>query len=210
MKRVKGIVEVNESGLNARQLRQIRRYFNMWAWGNLYRKKQMDKLGIKKLGSGANGEVFEIFGFAVKFFRDGSRDPYILEKLQGHPMFPKLYAYSKGEFMIVERICGETCDEAYKLNKLNKSNIKRSWKDNVMSCFEFVKERNILCFDLHPGNVMLTNNGEFVIIDVGEFETDYNYRLSEERRLEDFLYDMKRAILLDKWSENEGKDEEVA
>lgn len=137
------------------------------------------KENFEVLGKGACGIVIAINDeLALKYnYTDDyeTRDSHVLAKLQGAPLTLKLYKYSKNnEYMVVERVKGKTLFEADELH-LEGEALERVTNREIIEkefdrFFEFCSRVQIMPSDMHKGNVMVTETGEFKIVDYGLFK----------------------------------------
>lgn len=95
-------------------------------------------------------------------------DHLTLRDLQGLPLVPTLYAYTRdGRYLIIERIHGETLASRKFLKKqplFNKKQLIEEFKEFLVGSFE----RGWIPSDLHAGNVMVSSRGVY-IVDYGYF-----------------------------------------
>lgn len=131
------------------------------------------------LGKGACGIVVAINDeLALKYnYSDEyeTRDSYILAKLQGAPLTIKLYKYSKNnEYMVIERVKGKNLFGAPQLHfegeALERITNREIIEKEFDRFFEFCSKVQIMPSDMHKGNVMVTETGEFKIVDYGLFK----------------------------------------
>ena len=160
-------------------------------------KGMLDKLTqeknneIKVLGEGAYSVVFGYKDVAIKFYKDKANmsklytinnqrvssntdlepeknDAEILKDLCGIDAIPELY-YSNKRYIIVERITGKTIQEKiYNNEKIDKNKYNNLCEklDNVLVK---ISKAGYSVEDIHGGNIMITDNGELNIVDVGLF-----------------------------------------
>lgn len=141
---------------------------------------------LNVLGEGLNGRVFEIDDYAVKVFKDSGeekRDYKILSRLEQDPFFPKLFHYDKHNYMIVEKVKGLTISQY--LMQGGKINSKH--RDQVDRLFEGLYGKRILPSDLHLNNIMINENEQIKIVDVGRFgivanaDLQYHTQLNQKK-----------------------------
>lgn len=145
---------------------------------NLYKSKQLDTV-CETLGEGVNAIVYGYKSYAIKVFKNNlnveKNDPTILQKIYMHHCFPKIYAYIPNQMMIYERIYGETVYNAL----LSNIEPKRDWLDNIKDAIIFVLENDLNPCDIQEHNVMISDNGDPYIVDVGGFK-NFNTKITED------------------------------
>jgi serine/threonine protein kinase len=124
------------------------------------------------LGEGLSGKVYEFEQYAVKVFKtDPSEkgDAVLLAELQEHPAFPTLY-YKEDQFMIVDKVSGYTLGQALKAGeKLTERQFSQ-----IEAAIERCYGQGIIADDLHLNNIMIDQDGQVKIVDVGRFfHTDH-------------------------------------
>lgn len=139
---------------------------------------------LTSIGRGEFGTLYSYKDYAIKIFFNGwhgrvDNDYEKLEKLQGIPLYPKLYAYYPNKFMIVEKINGITIDQYKRLENEEKFKIisKINMIKSMTKIQSYVKntiDRDIYIHDSHDSNVMVTYEGELKIVDVGHFSISRN------------------------------------
>jgi serine/threonine protein kinase len=135
------------------------------------------------LGEGLSGQVFSFEDYAVKVYKEDfseNDDHLMLTNLDAHPMFPKLH-YQNDKFMIVDQVKGYTLaqlrDAGYKLKDAQYRQLEKT----IEECYE----SGIIPHDIHLNNIMLDENGNLKIIDVGRFfysdhKEDYQDKIRED------------------------------
>jgi RIO-like serine/threonine protein kinase len=135
------------------------------------------------LGEGLSGQVFSFEDYAVKVYKEDcseKNDYLMLANLEQHPLFPTLH-YQTENFMVVDQVKGYTLaqlrDAGYKL----KDNQFRQLEKVVEECYA----ANIIPHDIHLNNIMLDEQGNIKIIDVGRFfysdhKEDYQDKIRED------------------------------
>jgi hypothetical protein len=119
------------------------------------------------LNSGKNADVFKYEGFAVKRFFDQAReqnDAIILEELQQSIYYPKLLASGEG-FMVTELIDGQTI---YQIDGKN-GDLIREYEKELKRAKKDARSVGLYSDDVHLNNIMLTQDGQLKIVDVGRF-----------------------------------------
>lgn len=122
------------------------------------------------IASGKDGDVYARNHYVMKVFKlDGESqdDGFKLHLLENSIYYPKVHAFTN-EFMICDRIDGETF---YNLDGHNKK-LRKQYKNEIEQAIYDAKKVGLHAFDLHNHNIMLTNNGEIRIVDVGRYGVD--------------------------------------
>lgn len=142
---------------------------------------------LNPLGEGLSGRVFGIGDFAVKVYKDRSKernDNRMLSYLEQDPFFPKLVYNDDQNFMIVERINGVTLSQYLKQG----GKVTSNHRDQIDKLVEGLYKKRVLPSDLHLNNIMIDENEQLKIVDVGRFkmvaDTNSYYRtqLSKKKR----------------------------
>jgi tRNA A-37 threonylcarbamoyl transferase component Bud32 len=137
------------------------------------------------IGGGCFGRVFELTDDIVIKLNTGSansnynnRDGEVLAELQGIPIFPKLYMYSRDNRIIVmQKIKGKTVDDLSWANKGYKEQFKYELlKEELSRAISETKKRGWYITDAHRANCMFSEDGKFYVVDMGLF-----YREGEDR-----------------------------
>jgi serine/threonine protein kinase len=135
------------------------------------------------LGEGLSGQVFSFEDFAVKVYKEDfseKDDHKMLDLLDVHPLFPKLH-FQNEKFMVVDQVKGYTLaqlrDAGYKLKDAQ----FRQLEQTIEECYA----SGIIPHDIHLNNIMLDENGNVKIIDVGRFfysdhKEDYQEKIRED------------------------------
>lgn len=135
------------------------------------------------LGEGLSGQVFSFEDYAVKVYKEDfseNEDYKMLHRLDAHPMFPKLH-FQNEKFMVVDQVKGYTLaqlrDAGYKLKDAQ----FRQLEQTIEECYA----AGIIPHDIHLNNIMLDENGNVKIIDVGRFfysdhKEDYKEKIRED------------------------------
>ncbi|MFB7142931.1 hypothetical protein ACFCYN_25410 [Gottfriedia sp. NPDC056225] len=119
------------------------------------------------LASGKDGDVYSRNQYVIKVFKaDGkSRDDGIkLHLLEKSIYYPKVHAFTN-DYMVSDRVIGETL---YDLVGHDKT-IQKQFEKEINQAVIDAQKVGLYAFDLHNHNLMLTNNGEIRIVDVGRF-----------------------------------------
>lgn len=131
------------------------------------------------LGKGVECKAYSYKDICIKDYGDEHEAIRQLEswkKCGKSKLFPKIYGI-KGRYLIMERIYGELMehvdDDEYL--ELAREELTKFAKEQV--------EKGIMPYDLHPCNVMITNDEKIKIIDVGYFSTLEEEELGEEEAL---------------------------
>lgn len=116
---------------------------------------------LEELGSGCQATVYRFKNYAIKDYSECGFDGRILEKLQDSELFPKLYFYNE-DFMVYEYIEHVPAYKYYERNvDINIS---------AIDIFKYCYEKNIVPYDIHDDNVVVTKDDKLKIIDVGSFQ----------------------------------------
>jgi len=122
------------------------------------------------VASGKNADVFKYEDYAVKKMFDDARyenDGFLLKQLNQKDSiyYPKLYAFEEGKFMVSELINGQT---VYNIDGKN-GDLIREYRTEIYKAEEHAFEMGLIPDDVHLNNMMLDENGQLKIIDVGQF-----------------------------------------
>lgn len=135
------------------------------------------------LGEGLSGQVFSFEDYAVKVYKEDfseNDDHKMLTNLNAHPLFPNLH-FQNDKFMVVDQVKGYTLaqlrDAGYKLKDAQ----FRQLEQTIEECYA----SGIIPHDIHLNNIMLDENGNVKIIDVGRFfysdhKEDYQEKIRED------------------------------
>lgn len=122
------------------------------------------------IASGKDGDVYTRDNYVVKVFKDDGKsrdDGMKLHLLERSIYFPQVHAYTN-DFMVSERVFGETF---YELDGHNKD-IRKQYETQINQAVIDAQNAGLYAFDLHNHNIMLTNDGEVRIVDVGRFSLE--------------------------------------
>lgn len=125
---------------------------------------------LEKIGEGAQAEVYRYKNYAIKDYSNCGIDGTILEKLQDNDLFLKLYFYNE-DFMVTEYLEITNAYEYYDRNV----NINFT----AFDIFKYCHKKNLIPYDIHDENVVITKDDKFKIIDVGSFKKNYNSSLDD-------------------------------
>ncbi|WP_368263224.1 protein kinase domain-containing protein [Clostridium disporicum] len=143
------------------------------------------------VGEGYSSTVYAYDDLAVKVFNDkkelmmddyfSNEDYKVLEKLQNSPYFQTLYAYKPNKYMVMEFVEGislKNLDEELEKGSINLNvlEFRNHYTKQIKEILEFCKSQMIIPKDLHAGNIIIKDNGDIKIIDVGLF---YEYTLDD-------------------------------
>ncbi len=135
------------------------------------------------LGEGLSGQVFSFEDYAVKVYKEDfseNNDHLMLQQLQVHPLFPKLHLHDE-QFIVVDQVKGYTLaelrDAGYKLKDAQFRQLEQA----IEECYA----QGIIPHDIHLNNIMLDQDGNVKIIDVGRFfysdhKEDYQEKIRED------------------------------
>jgi serine/threonine protein kinase len=142
---------------------------------------------LDTLGEGLSGQVFGIDDLAVKVFKDGSnerKDNRMLSYLDENPFFPKIVYHDEQNFMIVERINGVTLSQYLRQG----GKITSKHHDQVDQLVDGLYKKRVLPSDLHLNNIMIDENEQLKVVDVGRFKvlaesnSFYRTQLSKKKK----------------------------
>lgn len=142
------------------------------------------------VGAGYSSKVYTYDDLAVKVFNTkkilkdnyfSNEDYKVLEKLQNSPYFQTLYAYKPNKYMVMEFVEGiplDHLDEEIEKGAINLNilEFRNHYTKQIKEILEFCKSQMIIPKDLHAGNIIVKENGDIKIIDVGLF---YEYSFSD-------------------------------
>lgn len=155
---------------------------------NLVKSGVIKELGVP-LGAGNSGTVYKIFrDYAVKIYKDKHNDLIqvndgdILKDLEGNNMFPKVFYNNNGEYLIREHVEGVTLEFLSSglsdgLVDLDIEEFYLGLEDKLIDMVDYCFANNYIPADIREANIIVKNDGEISIIDVGLFEkfsTDVN------------------------------------
>lgn len=153
-------------------------------WGDV--SKKFEKLGFLYIDAGTSGIVYKYKNYAIKIFTKDTGDGWysesdceILSKLQDISLYPKLYANCEGKFIIVEFIegCNLCCfDEDEKMDI--------DYAEHMLDGFVKTIKKGLKPHDLHDNNTMIDKEGNFIIIDVGCFQSINTELMKDEDCIE--------------------------
>ena len=120
------------------------------------------------------------------------KEVFLLEKASNIKVSPKIYDkymcfHKKSEtlsfYIVMEYIDGVTLEDFLKKKKtLNKKD-----KSTLLNMVKKLHKENIIHNDLHAGNIMVTKNHKFYIIDFGMSKQIADFKMDEEEDFEDKL-----------------------
>lgn len=151
----------------------------------LYKNDELYRL--KYIGNGTEGVVYEYKNYAIKKLHlrssDRSNDIQVLKDLQELDFIPNIYATINNDLLIVDRIYGEILKEYARKMDYKEIDIPREfakvWDEMLLQIIKLGYSPN----DLHSENVMIDENNNIKIIDVGWFEKhNDNYSTESEMR----------------------------
>lgn len=141
----------------------------------------------EEIGYGTECTAYDVGGYCVKDYGNDSeaqRQKDIWELCPKSNLTPKIYGVVNG-FLVMEMIKGELV-ERY----LGDEKITVKVVDTLKKFTRELLELGIIAYDLHPENVMYTDDGEVKVIDVGFFatldeeeENPYNAMRKSNKRL---------------------------
>ncbi len=124
---------------------------------------------LSMLGEGISGHVFSIEDYAVKIFKENSKektDYRILSHLEQEPLFPKVIYHEDQNYMIVEKVKGLTVSQYLEQG----GTITTKHKSQIDNLFEGLYRRKVVPSDLHLNNIMIDELDNIKVIDVGRFK----------------------------------------
>ncbi|MES9683756.1 hypothetical protein ABWK22_12695 [Gottfriedia acidiceleris] len=122
------------------------------------------------LASGKDGDVFTRDNYVIKVFKEDGKsrdDGMKLHLLKRSIYYPKVHAFTN-DFMVSDRIFGETF---YQLDGHSK-NLRKQYETEINQAIFDAQIAGLNAFDLHNHNLMLSNDGEVRIVDVGRFSLE--------------------------------------
>ncbi|MFC7441655.1 protein kinase domain-containing protein [Laceyella putida] len=140
------------------------------------------------LGEGLSGKVYEFENYAVKVFKPDyseKEDADLLTRLSGHAAFPALH-YKEDQFMIVDKVSGYTLGQALKAGEKLNERLFNQIEEAVERCYA----EGIIPDDLHLNNIMVNQDGQVKIVDVGRF-FHTNQAVAHKEKLTDDLEALK-------------------
>lgn len=135
------------------------------------------------LGEGLSGKVFSLENYAVKVYKPNfseKNDHFMLQQLDVHPLFPKLHFHDE-QFMVVDQVKGYTLAELREVGYKLKDAQFRQLEQAIEECYA----QGIIPHDIHLNNIMIDQDGNVKIIDVGRFfysdhKKDYQEKIRED------------------------------
>ncbi|SEM90514.1 protein kinase domain-containing protein [Lihuaxuella thermophila] len=134
--------------------------------GSLIANGEIDRQH-RLLGEGLSGKVYEFENFAVKVFKPDcseKEDAILLSRLSGHAAFPALH-YREDRFMIVDKVNGFTLGQALQAGEKLTERLFDQIEEAVERCYA----EGVIPDDLHLNNIMVHQDGQVKIVDVGRF-----------------------------------------
>lgn len=122
------------------------------------------------LASGKDGDVYTRDDLVIKVFKDDGKsrdDGMKLHRLDNSIYYPQVEAYSN-DFMVSERIYGETFYELVG----HDDELRLRYENEIQEAIIDAHKAGLDAFDLHNHNIILTNEGDIRIVDVGRFGTE--------------------------------------
>jgi RIO-like serine/threonine protein kinase len=122
------------------------------------------------LASGKDGDVYTRDNYVIKVFKEGGKsrdDGMKLHLLKRSIYYPKVHSFTN-DFMVSDRIFGETF---YQLDGHSK-NLRKQYETEINQAIIDAQNAGLNAFDLHNHNLMLSNDGEVRIVDVGRFSLE--------------------------------------
>ncbi|PGR09156.1 AarF/UbiB family protein [Priestia megaterium] len=159
--------------------------------------KSPGDLGLKSMGSGSDGEVFQIEDdICIKVFFKSSQnknDHVALSALQGIPSVPEIYAYAEEKFIVLERVKGQSIDDYVDKNRALPPNLEELIKNEL----HLMKDKNYFFTDFKLGEhtfwIKETQSVKFV--DFGLMDHfDHNNQSSKDQYLEGILSGVRSEI----------------
>jgi serine/threonine protein kinase len=130
------------------------------------------------LGEGLSGKVYEFEQYAVKVYKENcceNDDHLMLNRLNPHPAFPKIH-YREDRFLIVDKVVGHTLGETLKAGEQLDDHTFRKIEKVVEDCYD----QGIVACDLHLNNIMIDQDKNVKIVDVGRFFATSNAKQYKE------------------------------
>lgn len=141
------------------------------------------------LGEGLSGHVYAWEKYAVKVFKEDAnetQDAWYLDYFQDHQAFPTLH-HATERLMVVERIHGHTLAELRK----SQNQLPAIYLEQVEQILTDCYQHGIIAQDLHLNNLMIDEQNQVKVIDVGRFfytTQQQNYMEELDEQLENLSY----------------------
>ncbi len=156
---------------------------------------------LRCIGRGTEGIIYQFGQYAIKVFRKSRQDEsVILEKLQGNPNIPTLYAYIPNKLMIMDYIAGDV------IPNVGKEDIQaeHNWVGQIIDALTFVYEHGFIPSDIHDQNIMFDFWGKPFLIDFGSYKENTSKEVNKKSILRDVYeiqerykyYSEKKALLV--------------
>lgn len=164
------------------------------------------------LGAGNSGTVYKILtDYAVKIYKNKRNDLIqvndgdILKDLEGNNMFPKVFYNKNGEYLIREHVEGVTLEFLSNglrdgLINLNIEEFYLELESKLIDMVDYCFANNYIPADIREANIIVRNDGEISIIDVGMFEK-FSTDVNDENYYNDRLLRIEYSELMDAISE---------
>lgn len=146
----------------------------------------------EEIGQGTECTAYDVGGYCVKDYGNNSeaqRQKDIWELCPKSNLIPKIYGVVNG-FLVMEMIEGRLVE-----HYLGDEKVTVKVVDTLKKFTRELLELGIIANDLHPENVMYTDNGEVKVIDVGFFstldeeeESPYHAMRKSNKRLNSWYY----------------------
>lgn len=209
------------------------------------KKYEKDLLEIEKIMKGdlydeildyvGEGLFSVVYGFddlAIKKYTDDScsmseleehmDDHIYLKELTRSKYYPTLVAYKEKEYLVTEFIEGYTLSDlydklimGYDLAKLVDVENFKYYMKNIEKAISHSLSKNIVPVDVHLGNIMVKEDGNIVIVDVGNFvKRDYEISNTEKRKIKknllNLIYYKRECYLIDEYIKKSSKSETIS
>ncbi|PFJ51311.1 hypothetical protein COI99_16295 [Bacillus cereus] len=144
-----------------------------------FKIKDVDLTKLQKIGRGLEYTVYALSNELVLKVSNGGHwqnSGEVLIDLQGLPFVPKVYECgNKGEYIVMQRIYGNTLNlYAYGYSWFR---VQYNYEEHKRKTLDFVEggaEKGWVPRDVHIGNTMISEEGDFWIVDFGLFEKKNN------------------------------------
>ncbi len=160
-----------------------------------------------RIGMGGYSNVYLFKGYAVKVYTDKyyplglkidkeplrDTDGEFLLQLNGISIFPKVYAHVNDKFTVMEYIKGKS---AY-----HGCNFNLNYMKDLYLGFSESFQRGLLPSDLHIQNILVDENGNPKVIDVGNFKKEWDK--DDLRHFGHELSELRHRIPRYLWYDNE-------
>jgi RIO-like serine/threonine protein kinase len=161
---------LNVSIVNPIDKKMIKEINSMYLNDNIVHKGKFER-------SFENSETSSYKNFEIKVFKEfgeSKNDAEFLMQLQDNDTFVKLYYYVEDKFIVTEKVEGISL-QYYKRSKKHNIVASSNFKEKLLEAYKFANAKEIYFHNINPNKIMVSNNGDPVIIDIG-----YSYTLDPD------------------------------